>query len=118
MSTQYIPASTPAAPAPTNEKALISLVAGILGLTLLPLLGSIVAVVTGSMAKNEIRAAAGAYSGEGMAMAGLVLGWVGIVLCVLGICGLILAIGIPICLLILGLSRVDWTTLFVVFSFV
>jgi len=110
MSIDYPQPLRPVAPAPTNDKALISLIAGILGLTFLPLLGSIVAVVTGNMAKKEIRVGAGAYSGEGMATAGLVLGWIGIVLWVLGICGLILAVGIPICLVMLGLSTADWTS--------
>jgi hypothetical protein len=104
---------TPQAPAsaPTNDKALISLIAGILGLTLLPLIGSIAAIITGNMAKNEIRAAAGAYSGEGLARAGVILGWVGVALGVLGFCGVILAVGIPICLVMLGLSTADWSSL-------
>ena len=110
MSVDYPQPLRPVASAPTNDKALISLIAGILGLTFLPLLGSIVAVVTGNMAKKEIRVSAGAYSGEGMATAGLVLGWIGIVLWVLGICGLILAVGIPACLVILGLSTTDWSS--------
>jgi predicted house-cleaning NTP pyrophosphatase (Maf/HAM1 superfamily) len=66
--------------------ALVSLIAGIVGLTLLPILGSIAAVITGYMARKEIRASAGAITGDGMAMAGLIMGWIGVVLSVVGLC--------------------------------
>jgi Domain of unknown function (DUF4190) len=55
--------------------AIISLVFGILGWTLLPTLGALVAIITGYMAKNEIRASNGTLGGEGMAQAGLILGY-------------------------------------------
>lgn len=71
---------------PTNSMALISLIAGILGFTVFPVLGSIVAIITGNMAKKEIAESAGAQSGEGLAKAGVILGWIGVVLGVLGIC--------------------------------
>lgn len=70
----------------TSTMALVSLIAGIVGLTLLPILGSIVAVVTGYMARKEIRASAGAITGDGMALAGLIMGWIGVVLSVVGLC--------------------------------
>ena len=57
----------------TSPMAIISLVAGILGWTLLPLLGSIVAVVTGHMARGEIRRAPERLEGDGLATAGLIL---------------------------------------------
>jgi len=81
--------------------AVVSLVAGILGLSLFPFIGSIVAVITGNMAKNEIRDSRGALGGEGLAKAGVILGWIGIVLGILGICGVIL---IPFLLIALGLA--------------
>jgi hypothetical protein len=40
---------------PNSNLAIVSLVMGILGWTLLPTLGAIVAIITGHMAKNEIR---------------------------------------------------------------
>ena len=70
-------------PVQNSSTAIISLIAGILGLTLLPLIGSIVAIITGMMAKKEIRTAQNngtLIGGDGMATAGLVLGWVGLVL--------------------------------------
>jgi hypothetical protein len=70
----------------TSNLAVISLVAGVLGVTFFPLLGSIVAVITGPMAKKEIIESGGELSGEGMATAGMVLGWVAIALMVFGLC--------------------------------
>ena len=70
----------------TNTMALVALIAGILGLTLFPFLGSIAAVITGNMGRKEIAASAGAETGDGMAMAGVIMGWIGIGLGVLGIC--------------------------------
>jgi hypothetical protein len=71
---------------PNSSNALISLIAGILGLTFLPFIASIVAVVVGRSAKTEIAASAGALGGEGMAQAGIILGWIGIGLGVLAVC--------------------------------
>ena len=61
--------------APTNGKAIASLV---LGLLFLCGIGSILALVFGTQAKNEIEASRGAQGGEGMAQAGIILGWIGI----------------------------------------
>ena len=47
----------------TSTLAVVSLVFGILGWTLLPFLGSLVAVVCGHMARGEIRRAQGALEG-------------------------------------------------------
>jgi hypothetical protein len=47
--------------------AIVSLISGILGWTLLPFLGSIVAVITGHKAKKEIRNSMGQLGGDGMA---------------------------------------------------
>ncbi len=71
----------------TNSTAVISLILSILGaIGILPLIGSIAGIVTGSMAKNEIARSGGMQTGEGLAQAGVIIGWVGIVLAVLGIC--------------------------------
>ena len=66
--------------------ALVSLIAGIAGLTVFPFLGSIVAVITGNIGRREIAASAGAQTGDGLAMAGLITGWIGVGLGVIGIC--------------------------------
>ena len=70
---------------PTSNLALASLILGILGWTLLPFLGAVGAIITGHMGKNEIKNSQGTLGGNGMATAGLVLGYVNIAigLCVL-----------------------------------
>jgi hypothetical protein len=76
----------PPAARPSSNLAIISLIAGILGLSMFPLLGSVVAVVTGQMARREIRDSGGSLGGDGMAKAGLILGWIGVGLTVFGLC--------------------------------
>lgn len=85
------PASTPPQ---TSPMALVSLIAGILGFTLFPLIGSIVAIVTGHMARGEIRrAAAGTLSGDGLAVAGLALGYAALLLALLTVMMFVLFFG-------------------------
>ena len=62
----------------TNTLAVISLLFGILGWTALPLIGGIVAIITGHIARKEIRQSGGVEDGDGLATAGIVLGWVSI----------------------------------------
>ena len=71
--TAYPPAVYVAAP-PTNSLAVVSLVAGILSWLLCPIVAAIVAVVTGHLARSQIRTSG--ESGGGLAIAGLVLGYV------------------------------------------
>ena len=59
----------------TSTTAIVSLVSGLLGWTVLPLVGSLVAIVTGHMARAEIRRDPQAREGDGLAVAGLVLGY-------------------------------------------
>jgi hypothetical protein len=86
--------SPPAAPAtpprPTNTLAIVSLASGIATWILLPIIGAIVAIVTGHMARREIRADPTRWSGEGMALAGLILGYAQIVLIILPACCILL----------------------------
>lgn len=77
----------------TSSAAIISLIAGILGWTLVPWLGSIVAVITGHMARAEIRRNSDTLEGDGMAIAGLVLGWSMLVLSILAVLALVLFFG-------------------------
>lgn len=60
----------------TSGLAVTSLVTGILGWLMFPVLASLVAVITGHMARSEIRRSAGSIDGDGMALAGLILGWI------------------------------------------
>jgi hypothetical protein len=61
---------------PTNTLAVVSLVSGILSWIALPLVASIVAVVCGHIARGQIRDSFGREGGDGMALTGLVLGYV------------------------------------------
>lgn len=77
----------------TSTLAVVSLVSGILGWTLLPLLGTIVAIITGHMARKEIRNAPDRLEGDGLAVGGLVLGWIAVGLWVLGLLVFVLFFG-------------------------
>lgn len=87
---EYTP--TPYQPAPagprTSTMAIISLVGGIAGLTVFPLLGSLAGVIFGHLAKSEIKKSGGAVTGNGLATGGLITGYLG------------LALGLCICALI------------------
>jgi hypothetical protein len=70
----------------TSGMAIASLVMGIAGWTLLPLVGSILALVFGYAARRDIRRRPDELTGEGLAVAGLVLGWLMVGLSVVGLC--------------------------------
>lgn len=77
----------------TSNLAIISLVSGILGWTFLPFIASIVAVITGHMARAEIRRNAGTVEGDGMAVAGLVLGYAMVITALVGVMLIVLFFG-------------------------
>ncbi|NYE20289.1 DUF4190 domain-containing protein [Microbacterium immunditiarum] len=87
----YSQAGYPAAPAygggypqrRTNSLAIVSLIAGIAGLTLVPFIGSIVGVITGHMSLSQLKTSG--EEGRGIALGGLITGYVGIGLAVLGL---------------------------------
>ena len=57
----------------TNQMAVISIATGVASWVLLPIIGAVVAVVTGHIARREIRQTG--ESGDGLAIIGLVLGY-------------------------------------------
>jgi hypothetical protein len=67
----YGPTSSPS----TSTLALVSLVAGILTWFAVPVLGAIAAVITGHMARREIRDSQGHVGGDALAVVGLILGY-------------------------------------------
>ena len=69
----------------TSGLAVASLVSGIVGLSMVPLLGSILALILGYMARREIRDRPNELTGDGLALAGIVLGWISVGLAVLGL---------------------------------
>ena len=89
-----------------STMAIVSLISGIAGWSLLPFLGSIVAIITGHIAQGEIKKSGGMITGKGMATAGLILGYLSIAL---GTCALCLALILPFFgLSLLGLF--DWSS--------
>lgn len=88
---------------PKSTTAMISLIAGILGLTVIPFIGSVIAVMTGFIAMEEIDKSEGSLGGEGMAQAGKILGWIGIGLTVLSFCLAGVIIAFSFCFLGIGL---------------
>ena len=79
----YLP---PEAPLPTSGLATASLVTGILGFIVAPILCSVIALLTGYAARKETRANPPVASGDGLATAGIVMGWVQIGLAGIGLC--------------------------------
>lgn len=75
----------------TDGNAVASLVLGILGVTFCPFIPSIIAVILGSQARAKI-AQEPDLEGDPMAKAGVILGWVGIGLAVLGLIAAVLII--------------------------
>lgn len=85
--TEGQPSYPPAVPAPqTSTMAIVSLVTGILGWFALPLIGGIIAVVCGTIARKEIKNSRGLFTGDGMAIAGIVLGSINIAMVALFLC--------------------------------
>jgi len=78
----------------TSPGSIWSLVLGILGITCCSVFTAIPAVICGHVALSKIKKSAGALAGEGLAIAGLVLGYIGIALAVVLI-PMQLAIAIP-----------------------
>ncbi|GAA5030266.1 DUF4190 domain-containing protein [Microbacterium fluvii] len=85
------------APAKTNSLAIVSLIASIAGLTVIPLIGTIVGIITGHMSLSQLKTSG--EGGRGMALAGVIIGWVSLAL---GVLFVILAFALFIPLAIAG----------------
>lgn len=74
-------------PVETSPLAIISLVFGVLSWVALPVIGALIAIITGHVARGQIRDSRGDLQGDGLALAGLILGYLsmGLVLLVLGV---------------------------------
>jgi hypothetical protein len=72
----------------TNGFAIASMVLGIIWIYWI---GSILALVFGYIARSQIKRSQGMQSGDGMAIAGIVLGWIGV-----GILLLLILLGVGI----------------------
>jgi len=92
---ESIPPITSNAPQPkTAGLAIWSLVLGILSLTCFSILSAIPGVICGHMALSKIKQSSGALAGQGLAIAGLVTGYMGILWAVVFL-PMMLAIAIP-----------------------
>jgi hypothetical protein len=60
-----------------------------LGFTFVPVIGAVVALITGYMARSETVSMPPKASGDGMATAGIIMGWIQIAFIVVGICCLV-----------------------------
>jgi hypothetical protein len=102
---------------PTNTLAIVSLAAGILSWIVFPFIGGIVAIVTGHMARSQIRDSMGAQTGDGLALVGLILGYAHIILVCMGILLFALffggTLGIGICATISDQSRIIFASDFI-----
>ncbi len=67
----------------TNTLAIVSLVASIAGIVILWGIGSIAAVICGHISLSQIKKTG--EQGRGMALAGLIIGYAGIVLAIIGV---------------------------------
>jgi len=70
--------------------AIAALVSGILGLTMCPGLASIFALIFGYVGRGQIERSGGQEGGHGIALAGIVMGWIGVILTGLAILGMLL----------------------------
>ena len=70
--------------APTAPEALWSMILGIGSLVCCGLLLGIPAIILGSSAKKKIASSGGTLGGEGMAKAGVIMGWISVGLSILG----------------------------------
>jgi hypothetical protein len=77
-----------------NQLALFSLIAGICSWVFLPFIAAVAAVVMGHMARKQIAESNGTQGGDGMAVAGLILGYSHLVLsCLAGAFVLLMVFG-------------------------
>jgi hypothetical protein len=76
----------------TSAASIWSLVLGILSLLGLGVITGIPAIICGHTSRTRIRCSSGSLSGAGMSLAGLIMGYIGTFLCIVG---LLAAIAIP-----------------------
>ncbi|PKM02209.1 MAG: hypothetical protein CVV16_12505 [Gammaproteobacteria bacterium HGW-Gammaproteobacteria-6] len=77
----------------THTLAIVSLIFGLISWLGLPMIGAIVAVITGHLARAEINRSTDQFEGSGMALAGLILGWLNIAISLLAIVAIFLFFG-------------------------
>jgi hypothetical protein len=76
----------------------VSLILGIAGLVVCPLIPSIIAIIIGNQAQERLRLDP-TLEGESLARAGIILGWVGVGIAGLGLLAALLFFALPFGLL-------------------
>ncbi len=71
------------APPKTNTLAIVSLIASIAGVVIVYFIGSIVGIITGHMSLSQLKTSN--EGGRGLALAGVIVGYVGLALSILGV---------------------------------
>jgi hypothetical protein len=87
-----------AGPRPMNVLAIVSLVLSLISFCVLPIVGAIAAIITGHVAKRQIRETG--EEGAGIATAGVVVGWIHLGL-------VVLIAGVALALALLGAAILD-----------
>jgi len=67
----------------TSGKAIASLILSIVGIFVCVFIGQILGIIFGHVAKSDIRNSQGTLEGDSLATAGIVIGWVGILIDIL-----------------------------------
>lgn len=66
----------------TNTLAIVSLIASLVGIFILPFVGSVAGIITGHISLSQIKRTG--EGGRGLGLAGTIVGWVGLALSILG----------------------------------
>ena len=98
---------TPYSGKQTSSMAVVSLVLGLASYFVIPLLGAIAAIITGNLARKEIRQNPNTLTGEEFAKWGIILGWVNVGLSAIGLC-VVLFFAVMFMLAALGIATVPF----------
>lgn len=78
-------------PQQNHTLAIVSLICSIVGLVICTP-ATIAGVITGHMARRRISENPSTYTGAGMALAGLIIGWIGVALMIIGVIVVVIAL--------------------------
>jgi hypothetical protein len=84
----------------TSTTAILSIVFGVMCWSVFPFVGAIAAVICGHAARKEIRLAPGLHEGDGLAIAGMILGYAQLALIALAVAVVMTFLG--------GLAAFGW----------
>ncbi len=89
------PLPPPMQPRQMHTMAIVSLISGIVAWFFCPFISAIIALITGAMARKEIRADPQRWDGDGLALAGMIVGGINLVIWTLvGLFYLLMILGV------------------------